>query len=94
MLGNIERLRAGRDLGTEIFLISPDGRRKRKLRHPIGERPIGFVWAPDAQSVFYNLAAIDRAAGDLGVENQRSGKPEETFAIPRRCGFLKPLPVL
>ena len=58
--GNIERLRAGRELGTEIFLISPDGRHKRKLRHPIGERPIGFVWTPDAQSVFYNLASMWR----------------------------------
>ena len=58
--GSPQRIRGGRDLDTEIFLISPDGREKRKLPHPIGEKPIGFVWAPDAQSVFYNLASTDR----------------------------------
>ena len=58
--GSPQRIRGGRGVDTEIFLISPDGRRKRKLLHPIGERPIGFVWAADAQSVFYNLTAADR----------------------------------
>ena len=58
--GSPQRIRGGRGVDTEIFLISPDGRRKRKLPHPIGENPIGFVWAPDAQSVFYNLSAPDR----------------------------------
>ena len=90
--GNIERLRAGRDLGTEIFLISPDGRRKRKLRHPIGERPIGFVWAPDAQSVFYNLAAIDRRQEIWESKINGQENPKKHLPFHEGAGFLNRYP--
>ena len=90
--GNIERLRAGRDLGTEIFLISPDGRRKRKLRHPLGERPIGFVWAPDAQSVFYNLAAIDRRQEIWESKINRQENPKKHLPFHEGAGFLNRYP--
>ena len=90
--GNVQRLRAGRDLDTEIFLISPDGRRKRKLRQPIGVRPIGFVWAPDAQSVFYNLAATDRRQEiwESTIEGQEN--PKKHLPFHEGAGFLNRYP--
>ena len=90
--GNIERLRAGRDLGTEIFLISPDGRHKRKLRHPIGERPIGFVWAPDAQSVFYNLAATDRRQEIWESKINGQENPKKHLPFHEGASFLNRYP--
>ena len=90
--GNIERLRAGRDLGTEIFLISPDGRQKRKLRHPIGERPIGFVWAPDAQSVFYNLAATDRRQEIWESKINGQENPKKHLPFHEAASFLNRYP--
>ncbi|MXV76506.1 hypothetical protein F4Z99_19825 [Candidatus Poribacteria bacterium] len=90
--GNIERLRAGRDLGTEIFLISPDGRHKRKLRHPIGESPIGFVWAPDAQSVFYNLASIDRRQEIWESKINGQENPKKHLLFHEGAGFLSRYP--
>ena len=90
--GNIQRLRAGRELGTEIFLISPDGRQKRKLRHPIGERPIGFVWAPDAQSVFYNLAARDRRQEIWESKINGQENPKKHLPFHERAGFLNRYP--
>ena len=90
--GNIERLRAGRDLGTEIFLISPDGRHKRKLRHPIGERPIGFVWASDAQSVFYNLAATDRHQEIWESKINDQENPKKHLPFHEGAGFLTRYP--
>ena len=90
--GNIERLRAGRDLGTEIFLISPDGRQKRKLRHPIGERPIGFVWAPDAQSVFYNLAATDRRQEIWESKINGQENPKKHLPFHEGASFLNRYP--
>ena len=90
--GNPERIRAGRGLDTEIFLISPDGRRKRKLRHPIGERPIGFVWAPDAQSVFYNLAAIDRRQEIWESKINGQENPKKHLPFHEGAGFLNRYP--
>ena len=90
--GNIERLRAGRDLGTEIFLISPDGRHKRKLRHPIGEKPIGFVWAPDAQSVFYNLAATDRRQEIWESKINGQENPKKHLPFHEGASFLNRYP--
>ena len=90
--GNIERLRAGRDLDTEIFLISPDGKRKRKLRQPIGVRPIGFVWAPDAQSVFYNLAATDRRQEIWESKIDGQENPKKHLPFHERASFLNRYP--
>ena len=90
--GNMERLRAGRDLDTEIFLISPDGRHHRKLRHPIGARPIGFVWAPDAQSVFYNLAATDRRQEIWESKINDQENPRKHLLFHKRAGFLNRYP--
>ena len=90
--GNVEKLRAGRDLDTEIFLISPDGRRKRKLPHPIGARPIGFVWAPDAQSVFYNLAATDRRQEIWESKINGQENPKKHLLFHERAGFLNRYP--
>ena len=90
--GSPQRLRGGRDLDTEIFLISPDGRQKRKLRHPIGERPIGFVWAPDAQSVFYNLASTDRLQEIWESHVNGQEKPKKHLPFPERAGFLSRYP--
>ncbi len=90
--GSPQRIRGGRDVNTEIFLISPDGRRKRKLLHPIGKNPIGFVWAPDAQSVFYNLTSTDRhqEIWESNVNGQE--KPKKHSPFPERAGFLDRYP--
>ena len=90
--GNIEGLRAGRELDTEIFLISPDGRRKRKLRHPIGEKPIGFVWSPDAQSVFYNLAATDRRQEIWESKINGRENPKKHLPFHEHASFLNRYP--
>ena len=90
--GSPQRIRGGRDLDTEIFLISPDGRQKRKLPHPIGERPIGFVWAPDAQSVFYNLASTDRLQEIWESNVNGQEKPKKHLPFPERAGFLSRYP--
>ena len=90
--GNPERIRAGRGLETEIFLISPDGQRKRKLPHPIGERPIGFVWAPDAQSVFYNLAATDRRQEIWESKIDGQENPKKHLLFHERASFLNRYP--
>lgn len=90
--GSPQRIRGGRDLDTEIFLISPDGRQKRKLPHPIGERPIGFVWAPDAQSVFYNLASTDRLQEIWESHVNGQEKPKKHLPFPERAGFLSRYP--
>ena len=90
--GNIQKLRAGRDLDTEIFLISPDGRRKRKLPDQLGERPIGFVWAPDSRSVFYNLLATGRRAEIWEVNINGKEKPRKHLPFHERAGFLSRYP--
>ena len=90
--GSPQRIRGGRGVDTEIFLISPDGRRKRKLPHPIGENPIGFVWAPDAQSVFYNLSAPDRhqEIWESNINGQEKAKKHLPFH--EGAGFLNRYP--
>ena len=90
--GSPQRIRGGRGVDTEIFLISPDGRRKRKLPHPIGENPIGFVWAPDAQSVFYNLSAPDRRQEiwESNINGQEKAKKHLPFH--EGAGFLNRYP--
>ena len=90
--GSPQRIRGGRGVDTEIFLISPDGRRKRKLPHPIGENPIGFVWAPDAQSVFYNLSAPDRQQEiwESNINGQEKAKKHLPFH--EGAGFLNRYP--
>ena len=90
--GSPQRIRVGRGVDTEIFLISPDGRRKRKLPHPIGENPIGFVWAPDAQSVFYNLSAPDRRQEiwESNINGQEKAKKHLPFH--EGAGFLNRYP--
>ena len=90
--GSPQRIRGGRGVDTEIFLISPDGRRKRKLPHPIGENPIGFVWAPDAQSVFYNLSAPDRhqEIWESNINGQEKAKKHLPFH--EGVGFLNRYP--
>ena len=90
--GSPQRIRGGRDVDTEIFLISPDGRRKRKLMHPIGKNPIGFVWAPDAQSVFYNLAATDKHQEIWESHVKGQEKPKKHSPFPDRAGFLNRYP--
>ena len=90
--GSQQKIRGGRDVDTEIFLISPDGRQKRKLPHPIGERPTGFVWAPDSQSVFYNLTSTDRhqEIWESNVNGQEKAKKHLPFH--ERAGFLSRYP--
>lgn len=90
--GNIQRIRAGRELDTEIFLISPDGRRKRKLTDQLGERPIGFVWASNSQSVFYNLLATGRRGEiwEMGVNG--TAQPKKHLPFHERAGFLSRYP--
>ena len=90
--GSPQRIRGGRDLDTEIFLISPDGHRKRKLPHPLGERPIGFVWAPDAQSVYYNLVSTDRLQEIWESNVNGQEKPKKHLPFPERAGFLSRYP--
>ena len=90
--GNIQRIRAGRELDTEIFLISPDGRRKRKLPDPLGERPIGFVWASDSQSVFYNLIATGKREEIWEVNVNGREEPRKHLPFHERAGFLSRYP--
>ena len=90
--GSPQRIRGGRGVDTEIFLISPDGRRKRKLPHPIGENPIGFVWAPDAQSVFYNLAATDRRQEIWESKINGQEKAKKHLLFHEGAGFLSRYP--
>lgn len=90
--GSPQRIRGGRGVDTEIFLISPDGRRKRKLPHPIGENPIGFVWAPDAQSVFYNLAATDRRQEIWESAINGQEKPKKHLPFHEGASFLNRYP--
>ena len=90
--GSPQRIRGGRGVDTEIFLISPDGRRKRKLPHPIGENPIGFVWAPDAQSVFYNLSAPDRRQEIWESKINGQEKPKKHLPFHEGAGFLSRYP--
>ena len=90
--GNIQKIRAGRDLDTEIFLISPDGRRKRKLPAQLGENPIGFVWASDAQSIFYNLLASGRRAEIWEVNVNGQERPKKHSPFHERAGFLSRYP--
>ena len=90
--GSQQKIRGGRDVDTEIFLISPDGRRKRKLPHPIGKNPIGFVWAPDAQSVFYNLASMDKPQEIWASNVSGREKPKKHSLFPERAGFVRRYP--
>ena len=77
---------------TEIFLISPDGRRKRKLPDQLGERPIGFVWASDSRSVFYNLLASGRRKEIWEVNVNGQEKPRKHLPFHERAGFLSRYP--
>ena len=90
--GNPEKIRGGRELDTEIFLVSPDGRRKRKLPEPIGKRPIGFVWAPDAQSVFYNLSVADKREEIWELKVNDREKPRKHSPFHERADFLSHYP--
>ena len=90
--GSPQRIRGGRGVDTEIFLISPDGRRKRKLPHPIGENPIGFVWASDSQSVFYNLAATDRRQEIWESRINGQEKAKKHLPFHEGAGFLNRYP--
>ena len=42
---------------TNMYLISPDGKQHRDLPDQIDASPVGFEWAADSQSIFYNLLA-------------------------------------
>ena len=90
--GNIQKIRAGRELDTEIFLISPDGRRKRKLPDQLGERPIGFVWASNSRSVFYNLLATGKREEIWEVNVNGREKPKKHLPFHERAGFLSRYP--
>ena len=68
-LGPIE----GHRLDTELFLISPDGRRHRQLLDQVGGKPRAFVWAADSRSVFYNLSRPDKI-WELNINGKQNPK--------------------
>lgn len=70
----------GHRMDTELFLISPDGRRHRQLPDQVGEKPFGFVWAADSQSVFYNLLATNRhEIWQLNINGKQNPKKHKPF---------------
>lgn len=71
----------GHRMDTELFLISPDGRRHRQLPDQVGEKPYGFVWAADSQSVFYNLLASGRRdeIWELNINGKQNPKRHTPF---------------
>ncbi|MDE0484089.1 MAG: hypothetical protein OXI67_16040 [Candidatus Poribacteria bacterium] len=70
----------GHRMDTELFLISPDGRRHRQLPDQVGEKPYGFVWAADSQSVFYNLLATNRhEIWELNINGKQNPKKHKPF---------------
>jgi Tol biopolymer transport system component len=70
----------GHRMDTELFLISPDGRRHRQLPDQFGEKPYGFVWAADSQSVFYNLLATNRhEIWELNINGKQNPKKHKPF---------------
>lgn len=81
----------GHRMDTELFLISPDGRRHRQLPDQVGEKPIGFVWAADSQSVFYNLLATNRhEIWELNINGKQKPKIHKPFH--KGAGFLSRYP--
>lgn len=63
------------DVLTEIHLVSPNGNIHRKIHEQFGKIPVGFVWAPDSQSVYYNLLATDRSViWHLNINGQQKPK--------------------
>lgn len=90
--GNLQKIRKGRGVDTEIFLISPDGRRKRKLPDQIDERPVGFVWAADSRSVFYNLLAAGRRDELWEVNVNGKEQPKKYAPFHERADFLNHYP--
>ena len=52
----------GHQMDTDLFLISPDGRRHRQLPDQVGKRPIDYVWSADSRSVFYHIWPTGRPA--------------------------------
>ena len=71
----------GHRMDTELFLISPDGKRHRQLPDQVDERPIGFVWAIDSRSVFYNLLASGRMneIWELNINGKQNPKKHKPF---------------
>lgn len=90
--GNLQRIRKGRGVDTEIFLISPDGRRKRKLPDQIDERAVGFVWRSDSQSLFYNLLAADKRTEIWEVNVNGREQPKKHTPFHERADFLSHYP--
>lgn len=90
--GNLQKIRKGRGVDTEIFLISPDGRRKRRLPDQINERPVGFVWASDSRSVFYNLLATGKRDEIWEVSTNGKEQPKKHTPFHERAGFLSRYP--
>ncbi|MDE0685563.1 MAG: hypothetical protein OXI63_21765, partial [Candidatus Poribacteria bacterium] len=52
----------------------------------------GFVWAPDAQSVFYNLASTDRLQEIWESNVNGQEKPKKHLPFLERAGFLSRYP--
>ena len=80
--GNIERLRAGRDLGHRNFSNFAGWATEAKITPPHRRKTDRFRLGSRCAICVLQSRGNRPAAGNLGVENQRSGKPEETFAIP------------
>ncbi len=68
----------GHRMDTELFLISPDGKRHRQLPDQVGERPIGFVWAADSRSIFYNLGREDKI-WELNINGKQKPKKYKPY---------------
>lgn len=68
------------DVLTEIHLVSPDGNHHRKIFEQFSKKPVGFVWAPDSQSVYYNLAASNRRIiYELDINGKQQPKKHTPF---------------
>ncbi len=65
---------------SDTHLISPDGKQHRHLHEQVGKEPIGFVWAADSRSIFYNSLSSGRR-GEIwqlninGKQNPKKHKP-------------------
>ena len=90
--GNRFGIRNGHEEDRELFLISPDGQRKRKLPYPIGEKPIGLVWTSDSRSVFYNLLATGRRQEIWESNVNGQEKPKKHLPFHEGAGFLSRYP--
>ena len=90
--GNPLGIERGHREDTELFLISPDGRLKRQLPDQIDEKPIGFVWASDARSVFYNLSATGRRGEIWEVSVNGQENPRKHLPFHEGARFLSRYP--